>query len=150
MWWILLLLIVIGLAGWWAYSKGSPGVSGLPQLIKQEHQLVVANVPFTVKARGYSYWKFDVPAGATNAVVDGTFSAAGGQKDTIFVYVLDEEGFSTFKSKQPASTVYSSHETTQGTVHASLAPGTYYLVFDNQFSRDASKAVQVSVTLHYK
>lgn len=148
-WWILVLLLMVGLAGWWGYSKRE-GSAGLWGLVKQDHSVVIANVPFTVTARNYSYWKFDVPADATDAVVDGTFSAAGGRDDMIFAYVMSDDGFTAFKNGQPADTVYNSKKVTQGTVHASLAPGAYYLVFDNQFSRDASKAVQVSVTLHYK
>jgi len=148
-WWILLLVVLAG-GGWWAYSSQKSGTILLPNMVKQEHSVVIGNVPFTVRGRLYSYWKFEVPVGATEAFVDGTFSAAGGADDMIFAYVLDEDAFATFKNEQPASTVYNSGKVTQGSIHVPISPGTYYLVFDNKFSRDASKAVQVAVTLHYK
>lgn len=116
----------------------------------QPHEQNIADEAITVKADGYAYYKFVVPSDSTNVWVDGHFTASGGFGNDIEVYLFDEDGFANWQNRHSANSYYNSGRLTQGEIHARLAvAGSYYLVFNNNFSLITPKAVQVSATLHY-
>lgn len=116
----------------------------------QPHEQQIVDQAFTVKADGYAYYKFAVPSDATNVGVEGNFSASGGFGNDIEVYLLDEDGFANWQNHHAVTPYYNSGRLTQGQIHASLAvAGSYYLVFNNNFSLITPKAVQVLAVLHY-
>ncbi|HEY2971453.1 MAG TPA: zinc-ribbon domain-containing protein [Pyrinomonadaceae bacterium] len=117
----------------------------------RSHSIPLTNGAVAVKAGSYAWYPFAVPAGATGVTVSGHFTAAGGTRNDIQVYILDEDGFVNFKNEHTARTFYNSGKVTQAAISAVLpnTPASYYLLFDNRFSPDAPKAVQVSATLSY-
>lgn len=117
----------------------------------QPREETITNTAFTVKANGYLYYRFTVAPDAANVWVDGNFSASGGSGNDIEVYLMDEDAFVNWQNNHPVRTFYNSGRLTQGKIYAGLPPraGTYYLVFNNNFSLITPKAVQASATLHY-
>ena len=87
----------------------------------------------------------------TNVWVDGNFSASGGSGNDIEVYLFDQDAFVNWQNNRPARACYNSGRSTQGKIYAGLPPlaGTYFLIFNNNFSLITPKVVQASATLHY-
>ncbi|HYY91412.1 MAG TPA: emp24/gp25L/p24 family protein [Candidatus Dormibacteraeota bacterium] len=82
---------------------------------------------------------FNVPAGATNARVTGTFSTAGGSGNDIIVYITNN-----------GTTIYNSTQVSATNFAINLNPGqTYSMVFDNTFSTVSVKDVSAQATLTY-
>lgn len=116
----------------------------------QPHSVNLTNGAATVKATGYAWYKFTVPAGANSVAVNGHFTASGGTGNDIDCYIIDEDGFSNFQNGHNANTYYNSGKVTQAKIGAANLPaGTYYLVLDNRFSLLTPKAVQIQATLSY-
>jgi hypothetical protein len=112
---------------------------------------LITSTAFTVGAGSSSYFRFSVPATATNVFVDGHFAATGGASNDIEVYVLNANEFVDFQNHHQTATFYGSQRETQNSISAVLpsGAGTYYLVFNNGFSLLTAKAVQASAVLHY-
>lgn len=167
-WAVILLILFLGLLAYvivHSYndmrSAAKPSVVALsppmqtaapPRPQPQTHSIPVTNGALDVNAGSYSWYTFTVPAGAAGATVNGHFLAAGGTGNDIKVYILDEDGFGNFKNGHGTRTFYNSGKVTQSAIIAVLpdSPATYYLVFDNRFSLETPKAVQVNATLNYK
>lgn len=149
--WILpIIFIVVLVWGWAQISKTGANGTG-PHIIRTTVTQPIANAAVTVNADGYSYYKFEVPPGATNVAVDGHFSAAGGIGNDIEVCVLSDDAFVNFQNHHSASTFFNSGKLTQSAIHAVLPAGggTYYLLLNNNFSLITPKAVQINAVLHY-
>jgi hypothetical protein len=150
----LVLGFLIAIIVWQNFSSsnkanGSGPVAPIP-FIRQAHAQVLANSAITVQAASYVWYRFEVPAGATNISVDGHFSAAGGVGNDIDVVVLADDAFVNFKNHHTVPTYYNTGKLTQSSINAVLpSGGTYYLVFNNEFSLITPKAVQFTATLHY-
>jgi hypothetical protein len=105
---------------------------------------------FSVPARGAKQYKFEVRAGASGVSLEGRFAATGGPRNSIEVWVLNDDQFVNWENRHPVTPLYNSEKVTQGTIKVSLpAPGTYHIVFNNDFSVLTPKAVQASLTLKY-
>ena len=117
----------------------------------QPRAQVITDGALTVPALNFSYYTLTVPADATNISVDGHFTATGGLGNDIEVYVLTEDNFVNFKNGHSSPTLYNSGKDHDRTVSARRfrAAGTYYLVFNNNFSLLTPKAVQATATLHF-
>lgn len=111
----------------------------------------ITNGALTINAASYSWYKFDVPPGASTVSVLGHYTATGGTGNDIIVYVLDSDSFVNFQNGHPARTFFNSGKMTTGAIGAVLPSvgATYYLLFDNRFSLITPKAVVVDATLHY-
>jgi hypothetical protein len=59
---------------------------------------LITSTAFTVGAGSSSYFRFSVPATATNVFVDGHFAATGGASNDIEVYVLNANEFVDFQN----------------------------------------------------
>lgn len=69
----------------------------------------------------------------------------------IELFVLDEDGFVNFQNGHSVRTHFNSNKVTQGSVDAGLpGEGTYYLVFNNNFSLLTPKAVTANLTLEWR
>jgi hypothetical protein len=126
----------------------------------------VVDVPFSVSAKNFRYYKFNLPEASTNVAIVGDFSVlpdAGGRKNDskrmatqpdsgIEVYVLSESSFAVWQTGYGTSSVFESGRTPQGKIAADLPPGAgvYYVVFNNKFSPSMAKKVDATVVLHYK
>lgn len=153
--WVLVLLLAI-LGGWALINVSSHTANGqapvqLPSIIAFPRTQVLVNTSMTVKALGYSYYKFVVPSGSRKVSVDGHFSATGGMGNDVEVLILGEDEFVNFQNGHNTSTYYNSGKVTQDAISATLPDrsGTFYLVFNNNFSLLTPKAVQANATLHY-
>jgi hypothetical protein len=146
----IILLLVIARSLVHTNQTNNAFVKRMASIGAQPHEQNIADQAITVKADGYAYYKFVVPSTATNAWVDGHFSASGGFGNDIEVYLLDEDGFANWQNDHQVTPYYNSGRLTEGQIHASLpVAGWYYLVFNNNFSLITPKAVQVVATLHY-
>jgi len=90
---------------------------------------------FTVPARGAKQYKFVVPAGAIPASLEGHFTATGGPRSSIEVWVMNDDQFVNWANQHPLRVIYNSQRVTQGTIKLTLPAdgGTYHVVFSNAF-----------------
>lgn len=131
-------------------SRGRSGGSGSTRE-KQERSATVVNGVITVKAGGYHDYPVRVNDGMDGARLSGRFSASGGSGNDIVVLVLDQDAFVNWANGHGTSALYSSGQTTTGSVSARLSePGTYHVVFSNRFSTITSKDVTAEVNLKYE
>jgi len=147
-----LTVILLALVAVTLFSHVSGGKTPLaPIFPPNEHTQPIANGAITVRAVNYTWFKFQVPPGATNVTVDGHFEAVGGTGNDIEAFIFGEDAFVNFQNRHPdAASVYESGRVTQQTINTVLpGGGTYYLVFSNRFSLITPKAVQVNAVAHY-
>jgi zinc-ribbon domain len=147
------VLLIVGVL-WWFMSKsdsGSSSPSTLRQLVAQPRTEVLSNGEFALSATQYRYVRFEVPQNAGAVRVEGTFSASGGGGNDIEAYVFSNDDFVNWQNRHRVRTFYNSGRVTQGTLEVMLPPiaGTYYLVFNNNFSLFSAKTVQTSIRLHF-
>jgi hypothetical protein len=92
-----------------------------------------------------------VPQNAGAVRVEGTFSATGGAGNDVEAYIFSNDDFVNWQNRHRVRTFYNSGRVTQGTLEVTLPPiaGTYYLVFNNNFSLLSAKTVQTSIRLHF-
>jgi len=96
-------------------------------------------------------YRFDLPPAVKDAAVQGRFTATGGARNDIEVWVMNDDSFVNWQNGHPVTPLYSSGRVTRGNLNLSLREaGTYYLVFDNRFSVISPKAIQDNVILTYK
>jgi hypothetical protein len=143
----LVLLLLLGI--WWTASGDH--AQQLQRYVSRSHTEDITPPTFSVKSHGFSYYKFDVPTGATDVVASGQFSTTGGPGNEVEVYLLTDAAFISWQYGYSPTMYYSSGRVTQGDVKAALpsGAGTYYLVFNNNFSPQTAKAVQAVITVHY-
>ena len=163
LWTIFVLLVGIFL---WLATSSNPFAEGIQELAGNRHDQAVVDSPFSVSAKNFRYYKFNLPEASTNVAIVGDFTvlpdAAGRKNDTkrplsqpdnaIEVYVLSESSFAVWQTGYATSSVFESGRIPQGKIAADLPPGSgvYYLVFSNKFSPSLAKKVDASVVLHYK
>lgn len=148
--WLLVPALLL-LAGWWAATSNNDYAQQIQRFATKSHDQTIAPAVFSVKARGYSCYKFAVPFGATDVAVRGEFSATGDSASELEVYVFTDDAFVNWQYGYSPSSYYNSGRVRQADINAALPsrPGTYYVVFSNNFSPRVTKAVQADVTLHY-
>lgn len=162
--WVLLGLLLGAIL--WAATSENPFAQGVQELVGWKHDQTILETPFSVTARNFRYYKFDLPEGSTNVSIVGQFTASttekkagsakpnpGETEDTdVEVYVLSEPAFAVWQNGYATSSVYESGRVSQGTVQADLpaGAGVYYLIFSNKFSPKAAKSVNANVLLRYK
>jgi ribosomal protein L40E len=160
--WVLLGLFLGGVL--WAATSDNPSAQGIQELVGWKHDQTILGTPFSVTARNFRFYKFDLPEGSTNISIVGQFSstaadkksggksAADGDDNDVEVYVLSEFAFAVWQNGYATSSVYESGRVSQGTMQADLPPGAgvYYLIFSNKFSSRSTKNVNATVLLRYK
>jgi hypothetical protein len=163
LWTIFVLLLAVFL---WLATSSNPFAEGIQELAGNRHDQAVVDSPFSVSAKNFRYYKFNLPEASTNVAIVGDFRVlpdAGGRKNDskrmatqpdsgIEVYVLSESSFAVWQTGYATSSVFESGRIPQGKIAADLPPGAgvYYLVFSNKFSPSLAKKVDASVVLHYK
>ena len=117
----------------------------------QSHSQSIGNKAFTVRAGSFQGWAFVVPDFAKQVRVQGRFTATGGARNDVEVYVLGKNEFTNWSNGNPTNTFYNSGRTTVGDVNVALPDGfgQYYLVFNNKFSLLTPKAVEFDGTMTY-
>lgn len=142
-------------------QRPSPLLPGTPSLSPQTADSPNVNDPqapsivnsgrlvpssFFVPARRYYFMKFNIPARGSMRVV-GSFRASGGGGNDIEVMITDETGFKNFANKQGVQTYYNSGKLSIGDINVGLRPGTYYIIFNNNFSLLSNKTITAEIVL---
>ncbi len=148
---VLLLLLLI--YGYNASQRANPNpaVNPIDRIVKQQRTVTVKNPDLHINALNFSYFKLDVPTGATSVNLHGNFTASGGFTNDVEVFVLPENDFVNWQNRHAANAIYNSGKVTVGTLNVTLPSdaGTYYLVFNNRFSLLTQRTVLVDATLVY-
>jgi len=148
---VLFLLLII--YGYNASQRANPNpaVNPIDRIVKQQRTTTVSNPALGVNPLSFSYFKLDVPTGATSVLLHGNFTASGGMGNDIEVFVLPESDFVNWQNGHSAKTFYNSGKITVGSLNVNLPAdvGTYYLVFNNKFSLLTQKTVRVDAALTY-
>lgn len=161
--WVLLGLFLGGVL--WAATSESPFAQSIQELVGWKHDQTILETPFSVTARNFRFYKFDLPEGSMNVSIVGQFTSSadkksGGAKSNtsdgddndVEVYVLSEPAFAVWQNGYATSTVYESGRVSQGTMQSDLpaGAGVYYLIFSNKFASKSAKNVNAMVLLRYK
>lgn len=135
------ILSAVALLGTIAVTQDAPQTINRP----------IGEPAFTVPAHSAKQYKFVVPAGASAVSLEGHFAATGGLRNSIEVWVMNDDQFVNWTNRHPVNVIYNSQKVTQGTVKVTLPPdgGTYHVVFNNEFSVLTPKAVEASFVLKY-
>lgn len=146
---VILLLLLAGV--WWAATSAQSFAQRTREVVSGAHTEGITEKTIAVNSHSFSSYKFSVPAGAVNVLVNGQFSTKDGDGNEVQVYVLSDEAFVTWRNGFAISPYYDSGKVLQGNIRADLpiGEGTYYLVFNNNFSVKAAKTVQAEVSLRY-
>jgi hypothetical protein len=163
LWTIFVLLVALFL---WLATSRNPFAEGIQELAGNRHDQAVVDVPFSVSAKNFRYYKFTLPEASTNVAIVGDFTVLpddGRRKkdskrqspqpdNAIEVYVLSESSFAMWQTGYATNSVFESGRVPQGKIEADLPPGAgvYYLVFSNKFSPSMAKKVDATALLHYK
>ncbi len=115
------------------------------------HTVYVGQGALSIAPMHYSFYTLIVPAGAHGITVQGHFTATGGGRNDVEVFVLNADQFTNWKNGHQTPTYYNSGKVTVGDVEASLPEeaGAYYLVFNNNFSLLSGKAVLFKGTMTF-
>jgi hypothetical protein len=110
----------------------------------------IASGQIVVRANGYVQYRFEITSEMRNAHISGQFNASGGTGNDIEAVIAKEAEFTNWVNGHQAHVFYSTQgKKTTDTFDVRLAPGTYYLAFNNRFSALTSKDVFLEVDLNY-
>ncbi len=165
--WTLLVLFLATIV--WAVVSNNPFAQGFQDLLGSKPDHPVIEKQFTVAARSFRYYQFDLPEGSKNVALVGHFtSSAANDRNSnsasnsadkaqdfgsnIEVFVMNESEFADWEKGATSGLAYESGRISQGTMHQTLpkGAGTYYVVFSNRFDPGASKNVNAKLNLRYK
>jgi hypothetical protein len=141
--------ILLALGFWWVASSNSPSARLIQQIAKQQHTETLQNPALSLNPTGFAYFKLEVPANASDATLQGNFTASGGSGNDVEAYVMSEADFVNWQNGHAAKTYYNSGKVTIGTINVHVPAGRCYFVFNNKFSLLSSKSVRVYGTLTY-
>lgn len=99
-----------------------------------------------------AYVEFNVPAGAKNVKIKGSFYAAGGSGNDIICYIFNKNDYINWVNGHKATYIWKSEKITAGTIDLNLEDkaGDYIIAFDNTFSILSDKKVVYDIELYYK
>jgi hypothetical protein len=132
-----------------AATKPSQTAQAAP--VPQPHSETIVDTAFTVNSGKWTAYKFEVPPNAKSVNVSGHFAATGGARNSIEVFLANEDGITNLKNRNPFKRFYFSGRVTQDSINVFLppSPDTYYLVFDNRFALLIPRAVEATATVNY-
>jgi len=147
------LLILFLIYGYNANQRTNPNPAANPidRIVKQQRTTTINNPALHINALSFTYFKLDVPSGATSVNLHGNFTASGGLTNDVEVFVLSADDYVNWQNRHAAKTFYNSGKVTVGTLNVNLPAdaGTYYLVFNNRFSLLTQRTVLVDAALTY-
>ncbi len=140
-------IIVVVLASMGARSS-NPSNTNVPTFVPTEQRVNLVNGIIGVPSGGYQFYSFSAPNDASNARVEGTYTASGGSGNDINIAIMDETAFTNWKNGHQVNVYYNSGQLTTGRIDASVPAGeTLYLVYDNTFSSFTDKDVTTKADL---
>jgi hypothetical protein len=111
----------------------------------------IATGQIVVKANGYVQYRITVTPEMVDATVTGNFNASGGAGNDIMAVIADESNYMNWINGHQAQVFWGTQgKQTTGSFEVKLAPGTYYLAFNNKFSAFTEKQVFLEVDLSYQ
>ena len=148
---LLLMALVLLLSGWWLSTSSGTPAQQIREVASGAHTEAITEKTLAVGPHSFSSFKFSVPSGAVNVIVSGQFTTKDASGNEIQAYVLSEDAFVTWRNGYAISPYYDSGKVLQGNMRAELpvGEGTYYFVFNNNFSPKAAKTVQAEANLRY-
>ena len=66
-----------------------------PAPVAQPHSDTIVDTAFTIESGKWTAYKFEVPPNAKNVKVNGHFAASGGARNSIQVFLTDEDGIAS-------------------------------------------------------
>jgi hypothetical protein len=127
-------------------SYGPPVTPDTPPRRAPQY-LTVANSNFALPPGYMQTFTINIPYDSNGGRVAGRFQATQG--NNVQAHILDDEGLINLRNRSQYRSYYESGRVTVGTIDVRLAPGTYYLVFENFYSTFSNKVVQANVTLEF-
>ncbi|MDA4137399.1 MAG: zinc ribbon domain-containing protein [Thaumarchaeota archaeon] len=119
-------------------------------VLRTSHTQVVAGGYAVIPEGYFSSRNFSIPAGASNAVVSGSFQASGDFNNQITVLIMSQADFLVWQQGTQVQTYYDSGQVTGASVSVPLPAGNQYVVvFDDTFTGAASTAITGQLTLSY-
>jgi len=127
------------------------GLGGGGGILPSTQTVNIVNGLITVNPHDYESYQFNVPSGATNVQVQGSFTASGGSGNDIEVLVMDSTDFINRQNGNQASAYYDSGRLTASNFDVPLPSGlgSYYLVYSNTFSIISQKDINTQANLSY-
>ncbi len=108
----------------------------------------IASGQIVVRPGGYVQYRFEITPEMRNARVMGRFGVSGGMGNDIEAVIATEDEFANWINGRQARVLYCSQgRKTTDAFNVTLAPGTYYLGFNNRFSVFSAKDVSLEVEL---
>ncbi len=138
----------------------SQGAAQLPAPTTSQHTPTPVSIPrnsnlvngiITVQPGGNYNVRFTVNTSTMQSVrVIGTFQASGGSGNDIKALIMDDMAFTNWSNGHQVSVLYNSGQITVANINTPItSPGSYYLVFSNDFSTFSSKNVNAKVDLNW-
>jgi len=130
-------------------GTASPLFAPLPRYIPMTTSIASGQV--VVRHGSAVNYQITITPEMRNAVVSGTFTAAGGEGNDIAAVLADESGYTNWINGHQAQVYWSTQgKETTGSFEVHLKPGTYYLALSNRFSAFTDKYVVLEATLKYQ
>jgi hypothetical protein len=160
--WLLLAVVLVAV---WAVISESSGAQAIQEFLGLKHDQLIVNATFSVAPNNFRYYKFSLPADASNFTLVGQFAASvrnpntdplksadAGSDNTIEAFVFSESGFSVWQHGSTPDAVYDSGKIAGSKIQAELpaGAGSYFLIFSNKFSPVAAKNVNAIVSLRHQ
>lgn len=117
-------------------------------IVRHETQALISG-SHIVQPQHYVTYPITIAPAMHNARLSGHFTATGGYGNDLQALITDEDGLVNFKNGHQAKVYYQSGKVTADSFDVRLAPGTYYLVFNNVFSLMSNKAYDADVKLDF-
>jgi hypothetical protein len=121
------------------------GGSGLSSILQFRHEPLTPS-RFPVQAGQMQWYRFTL---ASSGRVVGRFEVSGGSGNDIEAVIASADQFENWRNGHPAGVLYQSGKATVGNLDVSLAAGTYFLAFNNQFSLFSSKSISSNIVLQH-
>lgn len=102
----------------------------------------ILSQPFEVEPLIYRYYTVTIESNWIKPRIVGNFKAAGGSGNDIEVFIRSQPN--------GGNVYYASGRRSESSMDVSLAPGTYYLVFNNSFSLLSTKTITGNIKLLYE
>jgi hypothetical protein len=142
----LILIIVFGIGIGVGIYDEEPRPASTPTL----YTIPLVNGIANVAAGTYLDYQFNIPSGASNISISGTFNAHSSNSSDIKAYIFRSADFDNYKSGHDFTSIYQSGQVTSASISAVLpSSGTYYLVLDNKFSTASDETVNIQATYTY-
>lgn len=118
-------------------SSGPPSPSPAQEQMQSTTVHVVPE-SVSIKQNEFASFKVVVPPDATNGHIDGQFSAEPRPYAQVDMVMIKEAGYRDWRAYAADALIYHTGNTSADKFDLPLAPGNYYLIFDNNLPSEAA------------